>query len=169
MAKTGLQLRQARKAKGMSLQDAAESTRLRSDQILALETGEYRVFNAPVYVLGSIKTYAKALGLDPEPMLDELRKELKENPLRFPRSDSVTMPPAGSGRDPVAPSHWKMAISLLLLLLIVGLGSFSLHHMRERREAQIPFRPESGMYGSLKQDLPLLYLPLPNPPDPPGR
>ncbi|HBP54777.1 MAG TPA: DUF4115 domain-containing protein, partial [Verrucomicrobiales bacterium] len=54
MPMVGEQLASAREAKKWGLEDIARLTKLRSDQVLALEEGRYHVFSAPVYVRGFV-------------------------------------------------------------------------------------------------------------------
>ena len=63
-------LRDARQAQGRSLQDAAQSLRVRSDYVQALEDEQFSVFGADTYARGHLRNYASLLGLDPQPLLD---------------------------------------------------------------------------------------------------
>jgi cytoskeletal protein RodZ len=55
------QLRQARQAQNLTIQQVAEITKIRSDHIRALEEADYNVFSAPVYIRGFTRTYATLL------------------------------------------------------------------------------------------------------------
>ena len=63
-------LRDARQAQDRSLQDAAQSLRVRADYVQALEDEEFGVFGADTYARGHLRNYASLLGLDPQPLLD---------------------------------------------------------------------------------------------------
>jgi cytoskeletal protein RodZ len=58
------QLRAAREAKKLSVQNVADATKIRTDHIRALEEGNFGAFSAPVYIRGSVKNYATLLKLD---------------------------------------------------------------------------------------------------------
>jgi cytoskeletal protein RodZ len=60
----GSALRRAREVRGLSLDEAARDTRLRVDQLDALEREEFDVLPGEVYVRASLRTYASYLGLD---------------------------------------------------------------------------------------------------------
>lgn len=62
-------LREARESQGRSQQDAAQSLRVRSDYIDALEAEEFGVFGADTYARGHLRNYAAWLGLDPTELL----------------------------------------------------------------------------------------------------
>ena len=70
------QLRLGREAMKMEVQQVAEATKLKSDQIRALEEGRYDYFTAPIYLRGSVRTYAKLLKLDGPKLVAHLDTEL---------------------------------------------------------------------------------------------
>ena len=57
------QLRAAREAKNLSVNEVAEITKIRTDHIRALEEGNFDIFVAPVYIRGFARTYATLLKL----------------------------------------------------------------------------------------------------------
>ena len=76
VALVGEQLRHAREAQDYSIPDVVGMTNLMTDQVLALESGDWSAFAAPVYVRGFVRSYAGVLKLDAEPMLAELDEEM---------------------------------------------------------------------------------------------
>ena len=76
MALVGEQLRHARESLGYSIPDVVGMTNLMTDQVNALESGDWTAFAAPVYVRGFVRSYAGVLKLDAEPMLAELDEEM---------------------------------------------------------------------------------------------
>lgn len=66
----GETLREAREAQGRTPQDAAQSLRIRSDYVTALENEEFDVFGADTYARGHLRNYANLLGLDAQALLD---------------------------------------------------------------------------------------------------
>src|SRR6516164_7212253 len=64
MSTVAEQLRQAREARHLSVQEVAEITKLRSDHVRALEEGNFDVFSAPVYIRGFVRTYSTLLKLE---------------------------------------------------------------------------------------------------------
>ena len=70
MAQTiGQQLQQARKQRGVSLEQAAQVTRVRAFYLDALETDNPSALPSKVQGRGFLRLYASYLKLDPEPML----------------------------------------------------------------------------------------------------
>ena len=74
------QLRAAREAKKLTIEQVAESTKIRTDHIRALEEGNYDVFSAPIYIKGSVTNYATMLKLDVPKITSDLDRELKGTP-----------------------------------------------------------------------------------------
>ncbi len=67
----GQKLEAARKAKGVTVSEAGQATKILSKFIEAMEADDFGALSAPVYAKSFIKMYAQYLGLDPQPMVDE--------------------------------------------------------------------------------------------------
>lgn len=66
----GAYLRAARRKRRIGIDRAAEDTRIRGDFLMRIESDEFD-FLAPTYVRGFLKTYARYLRVNPEPLLAE--------------------------------------------------------------------------------------------------
>src|ERR671911_1287158 len=71
--KIGRSLELARKERGLSLHQVEEETKIRARYLRELERENFDVL-PPVYVQGSLKTYANFLGLDGETLTRELKR-----------------------------------------------------------------------------------------------
>jgi cytoskeletal protein RodZ len=71
------QLRVAREARKLTVQQVADATKIRTDHIRALENGNFNVFSAPIYIRGSVKNYATMLKMDVPQITAALDAELK--------------------------------------------------------------------------------------------
>src|SRR5215217_1250957 len=80
-AKIGPILEQARKEKGLTLEEVEHATKIRKRYLAGLEREDFGVLPDAVYAQGFLKTYANYLGLDGE----ELSRELKDR--RRPRRE----------------------------------------------------------------------------------
>ena len=76
MSAVAEQLRQAREAKNLTVQQVVEVTKIRTDHLRALEEGNYDVFSAPVYIRGFVRSYAALLKLDVRQVMAALEVEL---------------------------------------------------------------------------------------------
>lgn len=118
------QLRSAREAQRLSLHDLAETTKIRADHLEALENGNYDPFPAPVYIRGSVRTYAAALKLDVPAVLAALDAELAKSP-------DLSGPPSltGERRGPLdwltyqlSRVNWRLAGVVIGVIAIVSGG-----------------------------------------------
>jgi cytoskeletal protein RodZ len=71
------QLRAAREARNLTIDQVAEQTKIRTDHVRALESGRYNEFSATIYIRGSVKIYSAFLKLDTASLLATLDGELK--------------------------------------------------------------------------------------------
>jgi cytoskeletal protein RodZ len=76
MSTVAEQLRQAREAQKLTIQELAEITKIRTDHIRALEEGNFNVFSAPVYIRGFVRTVSTILKLDVPQVMSNLEGEL---------------------------------------------------------------------------------------------
>jgi cytoskeleton protein RodZ len=72
----GEQLRTAREAKKLQLEDIAASTRIPQRHLESLESGDWSRLPAPTYTIGFAKSYAGAVGLDRAAIGEQLRVEM---------------------------------------------------------------------------------------------
>ena len=68
MARLGDALRTQREQMGVTLEQAAEDTRIRAKFLQAIESGDYQSLPGTVYTKGFLRNYAEYLSLDPDEM-----------------------------------------------------------------------------------------------------
>lgn len=71
MIEFGKTLREAREAKGLTIDDIVKKTHMMSRQIEALEKEDFSSFAAPIYGRGFVKLYCETVGLDAQVMIAE--------------------------------------------------------------------------------------------------
>ena len=101
----GERLKREREKQGLELQAIADETSIRLTYLEAIENGDYTHLPSDVYVKGFIKNYARALNIEPAPLIFEfeeergIRREAKEE---LPPVEPVAKPsdkPFTSGKD----------------------------------------------------------------------
>lgn len=124
MSTVAEQLRAAREAKKLTVEQVADLTKIRTDHIRALEEGNFDVFSAPIYIRGSVKNYSSALKLDTAALLATLDAELG-------KTENFSEPPPLTDQKKTivdqltllfAKINWKAAfvvIALIAMVLIV--------------------------------------------------
>lgn len=142
------QLRSAREAQQLTLREVAETTKIRADHLEALERADYDPFPAPVYIRGSVRTYAARLKLDVAAVIADLDAELA-------RSPDFSGPPSlmGERRGPLdwvtyqlSRVNWRLAGFVALIVTLVS-GSLIGWQMWNRRRQEDPLsRLGPGLY-----------------------
>jgi len=97
----GRRLRRAREAKRLEATRIATELRLTPRTIDAIERDDYANLPSPVFVAGYIRSYARLVELDPEPLLDAFRRL---HPAAEPPPRIATG--AGAGADTGAGGGW---------------------------------------------------------------
>ncbi|MBY9081954.1 helix-turn-helix domain-containing protein [Paenibacillus sp. HN-1] len=115
MSELGRQLKEARLQKGMSLDDVQEVTKIRKKYLEAIEAGDYKVLPGSFYVRAFIKTYAEAVGLNP----DELMQEPGSVPAPVQESSTMESVLQSRSRRPESGRNPKWLPTLLMWIFPV--------------------------------------------------
>ncbi|HWH33453.1 MAG TPA: helix-turn-helix domain-containing protein [Egibacteraceae bacterium] len=121
----GEALRAARRQQGRSLADAAAATRVRESYLAALEEEEFAALGGDVYVKGFLRSYARFLGLNPEPLLESYRREHERPDEPQPLTASAGRsfdPDARRGLSPLAVAG-TLLFTILALYLVFSRGN----------------------------------------------
>lgn len=89
---SGALLRERREARGLSLDEAVEATRIRRSFLAAMEEDRFGDLPGDVYVVGFLRSYAGFLGLDAVEVVEGYQRRFKKPVLRKPEE-----PAAGTG------------------------------------------------------------------------
>lgn len=133
MSTVAEQLRAAREAKNLTVEQVAESTKIRTDHIRALEEGNFNVFSAPIYIRGSVKNYASFLKLPVLQVIAQLDAELSGT------KNYAAPPPLSEQKKTIvdhltlllAKLNWKLGVAgliLIALILLAGSSILAWHH-----------------------------------------
>lgn len=76
MPSVGEKFRIERERRGLTIQQAADATNIKSDHLRAIEGGRWDEFAAPVYIRGFARTYGRYLRLDVPAVAAALEAEL---------------------------------------------------------------------------------------------
>jgi cytoskeleton protein RodZ len=112
----GTLLREARERLGLSVADAAAQTKLAVRQIEALEADDYRQLPEMAFVRGFVRSYARILHLDEQPLLAAL-PEARISAQVSPNSVEVPFPDA---RSPQMQNLIWLGAALLLSVVVVA-------------------------------------------------
>lgn len=110
----GPQLKDAREKAGISRAEIAAKTRISERVIAQMEVGNYAALPSRAYVIGFTRTYAKAVGLDDNVMIETLRRELGYSPPADSAGESSSYEPGDPARVPTARFAWWLAFVALI-------------------------------------------------------
>jgi cytoskeletal protein RodZ len=99
METVGQRLREAREAKGLTIEDVASATRIPTRHLQSLEDSEWHKLPASTYSVGFAKNYATAVGLDRGEIAEQLRAEMgSELPAHYSTAPVETFEPVDGNR-----------------------------------------------------------------------
>jgi len=101
----------ARERKGVDLSRAERETKIRVRYLSALERGDYRDLPGAVYTKGFLRNYAIYLGLDPEDVLRQWRRERGDQ-----IGQEVVIAPPAPIEAPTRPLRFSRGVVVAALL-----------------------------------------------------
>jgi transcriptional regulator with XRE-family HTH domain len=125
MQTIGERLEEARKRKGLSIREAAEATKIRSDYLQKFEANSFDIDLPPLYIRGFVRNYARYLDLDGERVAQEFysaytgetKAARRDNREVFGRVDF-----GESGAEEAAPAPGRTGPDQAILLKFAVLG-----------------------------------------------
>ena len=106
MVDLGNRLKEARKAKGLSLDDLHKITKVKKNYLASIEEGNYNNLPGLFYIKAFIKLYADAVGLNLDELLETHKLEVPSSTNQTVRQTMVT-PPARSWSFLKNPNRFK--------------------------------------------------------------
>lgn len=142
----GEMLREARIAAGLSQEDIARELRQDLRVVEALESEDYSAFSAPIFISGYLRAYARAVGLDPEVVLNGYRRHAGESQPELRPSSRAPKIDSGTG--------FSRTVGIVIIVLVLLVVAFSWWQSRE--DAEVVTLPEpDGEQLDIPEQLPL--------------
>ena len=146
--RSGIQIGEVLKATrtrlGLDIRTVEERTKIRTKYLRALENEDWEVLPSIAYAKGFLRTYARALGLDGDALVDELRRQVESSGESvYPVSEHVLEhrrrpgePRGGPRIGAILGIGAAVAVVILLILGLTGGGDDDRGDRAERREAR---------------------------------
>ncbi|MGC8972243.1 MAG: helix-turn-helix domain-containing protein [bacterium] len=125
-------LRERRESLGLTIEEAAKITKLKKSVILALEKGDYKELQEPVYIRGFLKIYASILALDYKDLSPLLDKELRQaGKLEEEKRDK---------KIKISPLFYALVVvsAIIFIIVIVFIFHWNPANIILKREGQVP-------------------------------
>lgn len=155
-------LRSTREAKGWSLDQVAEMTRVRRAYLEALETAAYDVLPPRAFAIGYVKAYAKALGLDEETLADMFKRDVSD---QHPRLQA----PSGASLEDVKPNYRLYITAAVCLVVAVVIWNIvqrkPINFSKPRHDAELSSQAWSMGVPLIRDGVVMISKPTPAPKD----
>ncbi len=139
MESIGTYLRRTREARGLSLDEIADATRISLQSLEALEEGRFERLPGEPFVRGFLRSYARALGMRGDEVIARYGVELR---LRDVQPVAVKLPGAEGDRG----RRFGLAIALVVFGILATLAmSFLLRPRTQDRPEQLSRSLPSGL------------------------
>lgn len=124
----GHTLRAAREAAGLDIKQLSQRTRVTSRHLEALESGDYAALPGRPYALGFGKSYARAVGLDPDTVTEAIRAELDTQAPPPPPRVINQFEVGDPAKTPTRLTTW-LALGLAIMIALAGLVFWRSYYM----------------------------------------
>lgn len=126
MVKFGVELRQEREHRGVSLEAMCASTKLSLRQLIDVEAGNFRELPGGIFRKGFVRSYLKALDLDEPLWLERFERSYRASGLGDTAevdwtdfAENVRNNRLG-GKDAGTRKRWFAVLAMLILLVLLG-------------------------------------------------
>lgn len=124
MSSVGQTLREAREARGLTLHDMQEKTKIQPRYLKAIEEDRFDVLPGHFYTRAFIRTYADHVGIDPQPLLAQIKAPEEDKLESVQEIEKI-----GRRADRVKEPSFSLAtwFSRGLLIVFIGLVVFVIY------------------------------------------
>ncbi|MEC5422624.1 DUF4115 domain-containing protein [Virgibacillus sp. C22-A2] len=117
----GARLKEAREAKGISLDTLQETTKIQKRYLTAIEEGNFHILPGKFYARAFIKEYANAVGLDSNELLEEYKEDVpnteNESEVEYTRIQRTRR----EGNPEKSSAIFSLIPTIIVVLLIIGI------------------------------------------------
>ena len=149
MTELGARLKEARTARGYSLDDLQEMTKIQKRYLAGIEEGNYSMMPGPFYVRAFIKQYADAVGLSSDELLESYKQELPSSSNEEIQQTITTSP---TRRRPITKSSNRLndvfpmiLVALFIVIAIVIFWYFYQNIAKNNHSAETDVRDEASL------------------------
>lgn len=129
MESIGQTLRNERQLKQLSLEELAQSTRIPLKSLQQIEASDFAQLPGDVFVRGFVKSYAKALGIESDSLIQRLESD---------RQAQNQLEVVGMAGEPERARRVGVAVAMIILLFLFTLAlSIVLRPRRHDRPAEL--------------------------------
>ncbi len=127
LTELGLKLQQARQEKNISLDELQEVTKIQKRYLEAIENGEYEKLPGQFYARAFIKTYAEAVGLNPDELFESFPSDTPKS--AEPVTETLQRPQKTSSKltdSTKFSSYFSKAVLVIAAIFVIAIVWFLL-------------------------------------------
>lgn len=132
----GAELRRAREAQGLALDDVAQQLKFATRQIESLENERFDRLPGPTIARGMVRNYARLLNLDPEPLVARMSPQVEQPAASGPVLKPSVPFSAGGRRSTLIYAGFSVAV-----LLLAGMLAYEWQQERATPQFVAPAQP----------------------------
>ncbi len=150
LAAVGARLAQLREAKGWSVADVSSRLKVATPKLRALEAGDISQMPGATFAVGVVRSYAKMLGVDPEPFAQALRREkgVPEVDLSMPASAGTGLPRGRVSIPLGAPARGRTGLWAVLAVIVAVIAVAMWHSSGDSANWLARFKSNAGIGAS---------------------
>src|SRR5690348_7481497 len=133
-------MRREREMRGVSLEEIAESTKIGTRSLRALEEEDFERLPGGIFNKGFVRAYARFLGLDEEQAVSDFEAAWQEH--QGTKGPGLELQPEPQPEEPEASSNHLLLISAIVLLAAVAVAYGVKRYLSVRAESRQPSQPE---------------------------
>lgn len=124
MVEIGNTLREARRARGLTLEEVEEETKIRKKYIMAMEMEQFEVLPGPIYAKAFLKNYAKFLSINLDEIMDAFKQKQGVEAVHEEHERPVPEKKVAAKRKPPYPLYAAVVliIAAVAVTLVYGAG-----------------------------------------------
>ncbi|WP_170234934.1 helix-turn-helix domain-containing protein [Croceicoccus sediminis] len=115
----GARLQAERERQGLTREEIGERTKIAERHLTSIEEGRFTDLPGRTYAVGFARSYARALGLDENEIVEGVRDEMGVAAPQVPERKLDYMEPGDPARVPSSKLAWGVA-ALLIVLIVIG-------------------------------------------------
>lgn len=120
LSELGNRLKEARVAKGLTLEELQEITKIQVRYLTGIEEGNYSMMPGKFYVRAFIKQYAEAVDLSPEELFEEFEGEIP-SPVNEEISQNLSRVNSRKTLDSKNSKVFDILPTILIVLVVIGI------------------------------------------------
>ena len=141
MESLGAQLRRAREQRGAGLEEIAQTTKIGTRFLRALEADHYDQLPGGIFNKGFIRAYARAVGLDEEKAIAEYLAATEPSPVKSENTSPVETRRVELRAEAESPGSGDLpwgVFALILVLAALGLAGWGYYSRESRQVSKLP-------------------------------